>query len=441
MPPLGCLSDAIRDPENVNEILRLFLDLHKTTKRGPCNANLRGVCLLFYGSGSAECAENSVFWKMACDSALPEDYRVELGLSWFTPGQARPLDYEGAPRTWRALFDELCEGGRSRLSSYLLRMLLPNSGFTTLNPVDTLYTVGAWRFHLKRNPPPPKEVQSTPLHNILGQRDAFTDHGDTISKLLAVGADPNSRMKALPAYQAWKAFLSPLALSISMLHPVSGVRLLLEHGADVDRMGDYNSIDGMTCLMMAAAMDLPSTVKLLLEHGAEVDRRDRYGRSALMYCLLHPKSWTSHWSNRIPQRGGGYGGGAENAFEMLLQHRADVNATDAKGASVLDYALRPHEPGAKSFPNLQVDAIYMVARAPRVRIDEIDEEKVWRALERIVGEMETKRLIIELILRHQSQHFDGARRGEAFDRLERMDDGEPTLFRNARGSAEYQWWG
>ena len=206
MPPLGSLSDAIRDPENVNEILRLFLDLHKTSKRGLCKTNLRGICLLFYGSGSAACAENSVFWKMACDSALPEEYRIELGLSWFTPGEDRPLEYEGAPRTWRALFDEMCEGGRSRLSGYLLGRLLPVPlrlrltlipRFTIDNPVDTFYTVNTRRFHLHdENPPPPKEVRCTPLHYLLGLQGAFTDDGHTISKLLAVGANPNSRMKA-----------------------------------------------------------------------------------------------------------------------------------------------------------------------------------------------------------------------------------------------------
>lgn len=56
------------------------------------------------------------------------------------------------------------------------------------------------------------------------------------------------------------------------------LKVLLEHGADVD----YETEDGLTALMSAAALGHSEIVKILLEHGAEVDRSSDEGCTALM---------------------------------------------------------------------------------------------------------------------------------------------------------------
>jgi ankyrin repeat protein len=98
------------------------------------------------------------------------------------------------------------------------------------------------------------------------------------------------------------------------------IRLLLDHGADVDRADR----DGMTPLMEASELGMGS-VSLLLEHGAKVDARDRQGWTPLMYAL----------NNR-----------GEGTVWLLLSKGADVNAHDVGGETPLMIAIRraAHDP-------------------------------------------------------------------------------------------------
>lgn len=58
------------------------------------------------------------------------------------------------------------------------------------------------------------------------------------------------------------------------------IKLLLEHGANVDIQNDLNE----TALSVASYRGIFSTVKLLLENGAKINIEDIYGRTAMYYA-------------------------------------------------------------------------------------------------------------------------------------------------------------
>jgi ankyrin repeat protein len=62
------------------------------------------------------------------------------------------------------------------------------------------------------------------------------------------------------------------------------MRTILQHGAEVNRIGDYENP-----LHEAAWRNL-DTVKLLLEHGADIERRDLEGNTALHWAAAQGKS-------------------------------------------------------------------------------------------------------------------------------------------------------
>jgi ankyrin repeat protein len=89
-----------------------------------------------------------------------------------------------------------------------------------------------------------------------------------VKKLLARGADANARDED---------GLQPLHLP-AILRRAALVRLLLDHGADVNGKA---SEGGGTPLMFAAAYGLLPSVRMLLAAGASVDQEDDIGRTAL----------------------------------------------------------------------------------------------------------------------------------------------------------------
>ncbi len=91
---------------------------------------------------------------------------------------------------------------------------------------------------------------------------------------------------------------------------VPAVQLLLERGADVD----------CGALQAAAAAGHPAVVRTLLSAGADVDRRDPdTGLTALHAAVT-----------------GGPDGWDDGVVRLLLDARADVNATTSDGATALD---------------------------------------------------------------------------------------------------------
>lgn len=95
------------------------------------------------------------------------------------------------------------------------------------------------------------------------------------------------------------------------------IKLLIEHGADVNLQSNYKS----TVLM--SAMDAKTT-KIILEAGAKVNLQDQDGNTALTYHLIY------NWQYDI--------------IKMLLEHGADVNIRNKEGKSAVDIAEKMNEP-------------------------------------------------------------------------------------------------
>lgn len=107
-------------------------------------------------------------------------------------------------------------------------------------------------------------------------------------------------------YEAWRA------------DDVDGIGAALRAGADANA-----TFDGMPLIMYAVGNDLPDLVHELLELGANVDAaRHPGGETALMFAVSFG---SKHHQRQIR--------------DTLLEHGANINATDNKGNSVLDLAV------------------------------------------------------------------------------------------------------
>src|SRR5262249_34129344 len=93
-------------------------------------------------------------------------------------------------------------------------------------------------------------------------------------------------------------------------------RLLLDHGADA-RTG---SLSGLTALHRASYQGNPSTVKMVLDAGAQVNVADDRGFTPLMMAV------NSRTRNA-------------EVVQMLLARKADLDAKDASGRTVQEWAV------------------------------------------------------------------------------------------------------
>jgi ankyrin repeat protein len=107
------------------------------------------------------------------------------------------------------------------------------------------------------------------------------------------------------------------------------MRLLLDHGADVDLKDN----DGNTALLVSAgagpyspagAVYTTNPVKLLLELGANIQARNNNGDTALILAASL----------------GGYEDAA--TVSLLLARGADIRARNKQGQTALDLALKHH---------------------------------------------------------------------------------------------------
>jgi ankyrin repeat protein/cytochrome c553 len=131
----------------------------------------------------------------------------------------------------------------------------------------------------------------------------------TMKFLIDKGADPNAPNKRKSTPLVWS------------LHDEAKVRLLLQHGADVNA----KTIDGRTALYQAATMgNAVSVMRLLLDKGADPNAKTLNGMTPLMAAAR---------SNLEGMR-------------LLLQKKADVNVTNAAGASALMAAAQTGRPEA-----------------------------------------------------------------------------------------------
>lgn len=146
---------------------------------------------------------------------------------------------------------------------------------------------------------------------------------DTPTKMVAFLAENGANLKAKhpDSWGGQFSGMTPLMIAAEEKH-VGAVRILLEHGADVNaiRTKEYNN---NTVLMVAVEEyygDHLETIQTLLEYGAEIDARNSEGETALIQ--------TSGDSRLF-----------EN-LQPLLEKGADVNIQDNRGTTALMEAAR-----------------------------------------------------------------------------------------------------
>ena len=128
---------------------------------------------------------------------------------------------------------------------------------------------------------------------------------DGLARYLAAGGDANAAHNGNP--------LLTWACSLALDHPQM-VKLLVEHGADVNRRGHKGEIPIVTTSYLGAA----STVALLLGAGARVnDADDDIGQTALMAAAK---------------------GGHLDGVERLVAHGGKVDAKDKRGSTALHWS-------------------------------------------------------------------------------------------------------
>jgi ankyrin repeat protein len=186
----------------------------------------------------------------------------------------------------------------------------------------------------------------TPLHAIATRRDNtartsidplnVTTGDEILRMILDRGAETNLQLFTRAADQRGggnSRGATPLHAAASS-GDLEAVRLLIEHGADVN----LNDTDNETALMLAvgggggffggggaAGRATPQIVRLLCEQGADVDA------NALYHHLQRTRGGTAlHYAVRS-------GNGA--AIDALVECGADVDIMDPDGLTALDYAL------------------------------------------------------------------------------------------------------
>lgn len=121
-------------------------------------------------------------------------------------------------------------------------------------------------------------------------------------------------------------------------HIVTGLRLLLDAGADINI-----EFFGKTPLQVYCASPFPNlqALKMMLEHGAHVDAVDEHGYTPLM--------WTSLFND-------------SRAVKLLLKHGADPNRKNYLGQTPIDLALSLTDDG-NAAENLRTIAALLDAGA------------------------------------------------------------------------------
>jgi hypothetical protein len=109
---------------------------------------------------------------------------------------------------------------------------------------------------------------------------------------------------------------------------------------------DHRLPTGGTPLMIAAALGFPEIAARLLKHGAAVDCQDERGTRA-----LHAAAQFAFRSTETDS--------ARRLLSLLIEHGADVNATNAIGQTPLLLLL-----GGRADPGVAVDQKHVVALLP-----------------------------------------------------------------------------
>jgi hypothetical protein len=163
-------------------------------------------------------------------------------------------------------------------------------------------------------------------------RAAGCGHAALIPLLLERGADPA---------QTAPSGATPLSAAVTARRD-SVVAVLLERGV----AADSRLPTGGTPLMIAAALGFPEIIARLLARGAQATASDERGTSA-----LHAAAQFAFRSSETES--------ARRSLELLIEHGADVNATNAIGQTPLLLLL-----GGRADPGNAVDQKHLLALLP-----------------------------------------------------------------------------
>jgi ankyrin repeat protein len=163
-----------------------------------------------------------------------------------------------------------------------------------------------------------------------------------IERLLDAGANPNTQLKLLPPFRSViddRAMDTPLMIGATpLLRAAKGldapaIALLLKHRANVD----LPNARGMTPLMVAAGLGSTDADSRGVYTTADVQQRAIASLTALLAAGAN-----------VNQKDGGRGltalheaarWGWNDVVRFLIEHGADVHATDSRGMTPIDSAL------------------------------------------------------------------------------------------------------
>ncbi|GFY38766.1 hypothetical protein TNIN_110441 [Trichonephila inaurata madagascariensis] len=135
---------------------------------------------------------------------------------------------------------------------------------------------------------------------------------EVIKELLILGADVNMRSRYLKS--------TPLNLATNLPDcNVEIVKLLLEHGADIDTLNKYYDTPLIHAIRhFTKNMDL---IKTLLEAGASINGANVTGETPLITAMKNPRCTVE-------------------LFRELIRYKADVNFKDKMNCTPLHYAIK-----------------------------------------------------------------------------------------------------
>jgi ankyrin repeat protein len=129
-------------------------------------------------------------------------------------------------------------------------------------------------------------------------------------------------------------------VDFSTIDMLSVVKILVEHGADVNAVHRY----GETPLHQAAFVQNYAIVKYLLEHHADINKKDKYGRTALHQAVFTNKD------NRV--------------CALLLENGANASSKNDKGQSPILWG----------YSNVDTSTIHLLMRFGYNPFQDVDNE-------------------------------------------------------------------